>query len=94
MTKKTSDETVTVNDLIDHVAAQGAQYDYNTDEFDTAVKQLERLHKLLPDNKGKRVSADALLAAGANLAGLLLVLNFERAGVITSKAFSLIMKSR
>lgn len=36
------------------------------------------------------ISAEVLLAAAVNIAGLLLVLNYEKTGVITSKAFSLI----
>jgi hypothetical protein len=38
------------------------------------------------------ISMETVVSIGANLIGLLLVLNFERTGVITSKAFSWIWK--
>lgn len=50
--------------------------------------------KLLCEAREKRndrvISNEAILAAAVNIAGLLIVLNFEKAGIITSKAFGLI----
>lgn len=38
------------------------------------------------------VSTEMLLGIGANLIGLLIILNFEKTGVITSKAMSFLWK--
>lgn len=38
------------------------------------------------------ISTELLLGIGANLIGLLVILNFERTGVITSKALSFLWK--
>lgn len=38
------------------------------------------------------ISTELLLGIGANLIGLLVILNFERSGVITSKALSFLWK--
>jgi hypothetical protein len=40
------------------------------------------------------ISTDMLLGIGANLLGLLLILNFERTGTITSKAISFLWKGK
>lgn len=93
MSKKTDDEA-TVNDLITHVNIQALQYDFDSEQFDSAVKQLERLHKLLPDNKHKRVSRDVVIAAGANLLGIVLILTYERTNVIATKALGFIVKTK
>lgn len=38
------------------------------------------------------ISTETLIAVGANLIGLLLVLNFERTGILTSKAIGFLWK--
>lgn len=54
--------------------------------------------KVLCDARDKKdpssISTETLLAIGANLIGLLIVLNFEKTGVITSKAFGWIWKTK
>ena len=52
-----------------------------------AVKEYEALSA-----KKWKFSPDTLLTVGANLFGLLLVLNFEKSDIIRSKAFGLIAK--
>jgi hypothetical protein len=39
-----------------------------------------------------QMNVDTLLAIGANVLGLMIVLNFERTGVITSKAFGMLWR--
>ena len=66
----------------------------NSDEYTAAAKNLASLQESRYANKKHDFSKDAILAASANIAGILLVLNFERVGVLTSKAFSLVSKIR
>lgn len=40
------------------------------------------------------ISTEMLLSIGANLIGLLVILNFEKTGIITSKALSFLWKSK
>lgn len=42
--------------------------------------------------KKTRISKDAMVGAFASLAGIVLVLNYERAGAIVSKSFGMIRK--
>ena len=66
------------------------------DEFEWLLTQIERLSDLDTRKKStkRKVSLDTLVGAGTNLAGILLVLNYEKLDIITSKAFSCIIKGR
>lgn len=55
-----------------------------------AELQLKRTEALKPD----RVSADTWAMVGANIAGIVLIIGYERLNVITSKALGFILKSR
>lgn len=60
-----------------------------SDEYKSMVDQLTKLYEL---RKGRRISADTLATIGANLAGIVVLMNHERAHVIASKAFTLVKK--
>jgi len=60
-----------------------------TDDYKTMVDQLSKLYEL---RKGNRISADTLATIAANLAGIIVLMNHERAHVIASKAFSFVKK--
>ena len=66
----------------------------HSDDYTKLVQQLVTLYGLKENSSRKPLSPDALLAAGANLAGILLILNYEKMGVVTSKALSFVAKLR
>lgn len=72
------------------------QYLFDTDvespEYDTALSNVERIHKLMPDKKP--VDRNTVITAVTNIVGILLITQHERANVITSKALSFVMKTR
>ena len=43
---------------------------------------------------GFKISPDTLLVVGGNLLGILLILNFEKADIVTSKALGFVLKGR
>lgn len=63
------------------------------EEYAAVADQVVKLYKLKEVDSKKLVSPDAMAAAATNLAGLLLILNYEHAHVLTSKAVSFVMKS-
>lgn len=65
-------------------------------EFAKMVDQLVTLYKALPPTKEKepKVKWDTLVAVAGNLLGIGMILGFERAGVITSKALGFVMKAK
>lgn len=66
-----------------------------SDEYAAIVDQITKLDALT-NHKVKKtaVSKDALVAVAGNLAGILLILNYERVGAVTSKALGFVMKSK
>jgi uncharacterized protein YfkK (UPF0435 family) len=63
------------------------------EKYSDVADQLVKLYKLKEVDSKKRVSPDAMAAAATNLAGILLILNFEHAHVMTSKALGFVVKS-
>ena len=96
MTTSTSDDDLTtLEEVIESVQTQMIGYDADSAEFAAMTEQLGMLYAMAPAPKQKtRMSPDAVLAAVTNISGILLVLNFEKLGVVTSKAFGLLTKTR
>lgn len=88
------DRPTSLNELIANVQTQMASYDANSEEFLVMSDQLDRLYKLKASNKHSRVSPDALVAVAGNLAGIGLILNYERLHVVTSKALGFVIKAK
>ena len=58
-------------------------------------EKLDYIGKMLEENQTKVViSPDTLLIVGANLVGILLILNYEKLDTMSSKAVSFILKAR
>lgn len=96
MSTPTSDiKPPTLDEAIDLLLAEMKNHGAATAEYSNCVDQLAKLYdikkSLEKDNK-KSVSYDQLIAVGGHLAGILLILNFERAGIVTSKALGFVMK--
>jgi hypothetical protein len=66
----------------------------DSDEYAKMVDHLTKLYKLKEIDLPKRVSAETWATIGGNLAGILLILHYERFNVITSKALSFVSKIR
>ncbi len=67
----------------------------DSDEYALTAAQLVVLYKLNEETSSKkRVSADKLADVLCNLTGIVLVLNYERAAIVLSKAFGNVWKSR
>lgn len=64
-----------------------------TKEYDAVSNQLVKLVKLQKESVPSWMpSADVLATCAANLLGILLILNFERVGVVASKALGFVAK--
>jgi hypothetical protein len=68
------------------VAALSAMHPTD-DDYDTISSRLKTLCEARSLKNDSSISSEAVLNIVANVLGMLLVLNFERTGVITSKAF-------
>ncbi|HMS83605.1 MAG TPA: hypothetical protein PKD12_08145 [Nitrospira sp.] len=63
-------------------------------EYDLVLDQLIKLHKMQDADRPKSISPDVLVSAATNLLGILLIINHERTGIVTSKALSFVPKTR
>jgi hypothetical protein len=88
--KKTEPTTleIEITRLFDKLQA----FQPETDQYDKVTEQIAKLYKLKEIDSKKRVSSDVMFGAASNLAGILLILNFEHAHVMTSKAISFVGK--
>lgn len=64
--------------------------------IERSLEAVETHRKVALDAKpeSRRVSPDTIALIGANLVGLLLVMNYERMHVIASKAFGLLVRTK
>jgi hypothetical protein len=79
---------------IDEALAQLSGIKIDTEEYAKMVDQIAKLTKLKEQTSNKRVSPDTLAIVAGNLAGIVMILAYERAHVVTSKAIGFVLKSK
>lgn len=92
-TLKTQQKTG-VDLAIDEVLREMQGFTSDTEQYASMVDQLSKLYKLKEDTSKKRVSPDTLAIVAGNLLGIVVIVGYERAEVVTSKALSLLLKLR
>ncbi|QPX71450.1 hypothetical protein SscP1EGY_53 [Streptomyces phage SscP1EGY] len=89
--KKTEPTSLEVE--IERILAEMKEMPITDENYATMADRLVQLYKLKEVDSKKLVSPDAMVGAATNLAGILLILNYEHAHVMTSKAVSFVMKN-
>ena len=89
ITKKTPTQTG-LDKAIELVVEQ--MTDASPDELTKLADQVAKLYKLKEIDSPWRVSPDTLILVAGNLVGILLILNYERLNIVTSKAIGFVMK--
>lgn len=79
-----------IDDLLDQMVEES----YDPDKYAKMVDQLVKLYKLKEHEAPKQISPDTLVLVAGNLIGIVLILGYERAGVITSKAIGFVTRLR
>jgi hypothetical protein len=91
--KTASDDKSELDKAIDSVLIDMNSVTSDSEEYAAMADQLVKLMKLKKEiDPSWRPSADTLAIIASNLFGILLILNFERAGVVASKALGFITK--
>lgn len=80
--------------VIDDLLSEMKTLTSNTKEYALALDHLSTLYKIKEANSKKKLSPDTKALIAANLAGILVIVGFEKANVVTSKALSFVMKLR
>lgn len=92
---QTPDVKPNLEKTIDRVFAELENHEPSSTEYSTIVDQLEKLYKIKSiDKKDPRVNVDSVIAVAGNLIGIVAILGFERAHVVTSKALGFVLKSK
>jgi hypothetical protein len=78
--------------VIDRILSELDQLDPASEQYATVVNQLVKLHSMKTHEGPKRVSPDALVAAGASLLGIIIMVNYERVHVFTTRALGILPK--
>ena len=89
---KKTPEDFELNEAISRVYTDMEAYSPDSDEYSRLTTQLDRLYSLRKSNDAKKVSADTKMIVAGNLATVAMIISFEKAHVLTSKAFSLLTK--
>lgn len=91
---KKSQQSRELETVITETTSELRNLSAETEEFDKVLNQLERLHALDTGNRKERVSPDTLALVLGNLAGIGLIVGYERTHVVTSKALGFVLKLR
>ena len=83
-----------LDETIDAALAQLSGIPVESDEFTKKMDQINKLYALREKHSKKSISPDTMVLVAGNLAGIVLILGYERAHVITSKALGFVLKSR
>lgn len=93
-TKKPPSDPTGLEKAIDQVLLDMHGLMSDSKEYAAMATQLQKLYNLKALDKPSRVSPDTLAIIAGNLAGILVIVVYERTHVVTSKALSFILKLR
>lgn len=62
------------------------------DDYSKILDLISKLTKARAEKNERAISMDTILTIGANIAGLLLILNYERFNVISTKALTMVWR--
>lgn len=78
--------------VIDAVLSELDQLSPESEQYATVVNQLVKLHAMKTHESPKSVTPDALVSAVASILGILLITNYERVHVVTTRALGILPK--
>lgn len=94
MLKLSTDKTNYLEKEIQRLVFEASNEEPDSERYRVLTENIERLQKAKSYDKSSTVSPDVKATIICNLAIALLVLGYEKAGTITSKAWGLISKGR
>jgi hypothetical protein len=89
------EKTSVIDPVIETLISEMAGYDASDEAYTTAALNLKTLIEAKAvEPKPDRVSLDTVTVVAANLIGIVMILAFEKNGIITSKSMSLLNRPR
>lgn len=87
-------EKTMLEEQIDDLHGKLSKEEVDSEEYRALMSTLERCYKIKSEQNSDRVDANTKAAILGNLAGIALILNYERVHVISTKALGFIVKSK
>ena len=79
---------------VDEILTQMSTMDRTSKEYSDIADNLDRVCKAKSYESNRRISPDTIAIVAGNLLGILIILGYERADVITTKALGFVLKGR
>lgn len=92
-TRKANVEDPALDEEIERVLHDLKDVSIKDQEYPKLVETLTKLYSLKPEQP-KPISNDTLAMIAGNLAGIVLIVGYERANIVTSKALGFVLKLR
>lgn len=90
-----TDEVDPLQNAIDNLYSELAGFPGDSEGYHRTTDQIVKLKKLQKEmNPSWRPSPDALVGAAGSVLGIILILQYEKLGVITSKALGFVGKMK
>ena len=83
-----------IDDEVARLLTEISNMNVEDDVYAKALKNLSVLMEAKSQKTPSQISADTVVMAVTNIASILIILNYEKLGVITSKTFGMIPKGR
>lgn len=83
-----------LDEHIDKLLEEMQTYSPDTPEYQAAFNHMERLYQLKREERNNRVKADTWVIVGGNLLGIIAIVAYEQAHVITSKATTMLHRAQ
>lgn len=81
-----------IDDEIKRLLTDMEGMDVSSKEYAAATKNLTELVSAENSKNRSKVSPDMIVSAVTNIAGILLILNYERLDIVTSKAINFVLR--
>lgn len=86
-------KTSKFDDVEDKLVEELMIHDPDSSDFRNSLMYLERI-KALQETEKSRISPDTLAIVGGNLLGILIMVGYERAHVMTSKGLGMLLRTK
>lgn len=94
---KTEQTPDSLQEAINNLYSELAGHDANTEEYDSITDQIVKLMELqnkLQTSKSWKPSPDAMIGAASSILGIVLILNYEKLGIVTTKAINFVRQTK
>ncbi|MDF2800207.1 MAG: hypothetical protein K0S61_110 [Anaerocolumna sp.] len=88
------DKRTNLEKEIDSVLEYLKKFDPDSEEYAKIADNLGKLYKAKENEHARHVKPDTIAIIAGNLLGIGMILGYEKAGIITSKALSFVVKGR